>query len=80
MYTDGLVTKDQSGWGFTVKQGATIIHKVGAAYTVSASSLTMEVEALKYALSWNAPRGDSQTTHAIILTDSMSLLKIKNKK
>ena len=25
--TDGSVTKDQSGWGFTVKQGATTIHK-----------------------------------------------------
>ena len=29
VYTDGSVTKDQSGWGFTVKQGATIIHKEG---------------------------------------------------
>ena len=27
MYTDGSVTKDHSGWGFTVKQGAITIHK-----------------------------------------------------
>ena len=26
VYTDGSVTKDQSGWSFTVKQGATTIH------------------------------------------------------
>ena len=27
VYTDGSVTEDQSGWGFTVKQGATPIHE-----------------------------------------------------
>ena len=35
----------------------------------------MEVEAVTHALRWIASRGDSQTTHAIILTDSMSLLQ-----
>ena len=35
----------------------------------------MEVEAVTHVLRWIAPRGDSQTTHAIILTDSMSLLQ-----
>ena len=40
VYTDGSVTKDQSGWGFTVKQGATTIHEVSASYTVSTSGLT----------------------------------------
>ena len=30
MYTDGSVTKDQSGWGFTVKQGVTTIHEDSA--------------------------------------------------
>ena len=29
VYTDGSVTKDQPGWGFTVKQGATTIHEDG---------------------------------------------------
>ena len=39
----------------------------------------MEVEAVTHALRWIASRGDSQTTHAIILTDSMSLLqKVKS--
>ena len=33
-----------------------------AAYTVSASSLTMEVEAVTHALRWIASRGDSRTT------------------
>ena len=79
VYTDGSVTKDQSGWGFTVKQGATTIHEDSAAYTVSTSSLTMKVEASTHALRWIASRGDSRTTHATILTDSMSLLqKVKS--
>ena len=30
VYTDGSVTKDQSGWGFTVKKAATTIHKYSA--------------------------------------------------
>ena len=68
MYTDGSVTKDRSRSGFTVKQGATTIHEDSAA-----CSLTMEVEAVTYALRWIASRGDNQTTHATILTDSMSL-------
>ena len=38
------------------------------------SSLTVEVEAVVSALSWIALRSDSQTTHAIILTDPVSLL------
>ena len=42
--TVGSVTKDQSGWGFTVKQGTTTIYKDSAAYTVSNSSSSMEVE------------------------------------
>ena len=46
------VTKDQLGWGFTVKQGATIIHEDSAVYTVSTSSLTMEMEAVTGALCW----------------------------
>ena len=54
MYPDGSVTKHQSGWGFAVKQGATTIHEDSAAYTVSASSLTMEVEAVTHALGWIA--------------------------
>ena len=79
MYTDGSVTKDQSGRGFTVKQGATTIQEDIAADTVSTSSLTMEVEAVTLALRWIASRGDSQTTRAIILTDSMRLLlKVKS--
>ena len=75
VYTDGSVTKNQSGWGFTVKQGVTTIHVDSAAYTVSTFSLPMEVEAVTSALRWIASRADSETRHAIILTDSMSLLQ-----
>ena len=48
VHTDGSVTKDQSGLGFTVKQGATAIHEDSAAYTVSTVSLTMEVKAFSH--------------------------------
>ena len=73
-YHDGSVIKDQSRWGFTVKRCATTIHE-DSLYTVSTSSLTMEVEAVTHALRWIASRGDSQTVHVIILTDQMSLLQ-----
>ena len=73
MYTDVSVTKDQTVWGFTGKQGETTIHEGRAAYTVSTSSLAMEMEAVTHALRWIASRGDSRTTHAILLTDSISL-------
>ena len=73
MYTDCSVTKDQSAVDFTVKQSETPIHEDRASYALSTSSLTMEVEAVIHALRWIAPRGDSRTTHAIILTDSISL-------
>ena len=42
---------------------------------VSTSSLTMEAKAVIHTLRWIASRGDSRTTHAIILIDSMSLLQ-----
>ena len=79
------VTKDQSGSGSTAKQGVTTINEGGhttinedsAAYTVSTPSLTMEVEAVTHALRWTASRGDSQTTHATVLTVSMSLLQLE---
>ena len=58
-----------------VKQGATTILEDSTAYAVSTSSLTMEVEAVTHPLRWFASRGDSQTTHAILLTDSMSLVQ-----
>ena len=50
VYTDGSVTKDQSGWGFTAKQGATSIHEDSVVYSVPTSSLTMEVEEVTHAL------------------------------
>jgi len=63
VYTGGSVTNDQSGWGYTVKQRATTVHEDSTAYTVSASCLTMEEEAVTHALRRTASRGDSLTTH-----------------
>ena len=66
----------------TIQAGASLPSKViedSAAYTVSTSSLRMEVEAVIHVLRWFASRDDSQTTHTIILADSMSLLqKVKS--
>ena len=69
------VTKHQSGWSFTVKQGATTIYEDSAAYSVSSSSLTVEVEAVTHAFRWIASGSDSGTTSVIIPTDSISLLQ-----
>ena len=62
-------------WDFTVKRSATTIREDSAAYAVSTSSLTMEVETITRAFLWIVSGGDSQTTHAIILTDSVSWLQ-----
>ena len=66
----GSVTKDQSGWGVTMKQIAITIREDNVTCCATTS-----METVTPALRWTAPRSDSQTTHAIILTDSMSLLK-----
>ena len=48
--TDGSVTRDRSGWGFTVKQDGRTVHEDSGAHRVTNSSLTMEVEAVTYAI------------------------------
>ena len=75
IYTDGSVTRDRSGWGFTVKQGRRSVHEDSGFHRVTTSSLTMEVEAVTHAIQWLASQRDAQITHAIILTDSMNLLQ-----
>ena len=70
----------------TSQGGASLSSKVrppsmqkSAANMVSTTSLTMEVETVTRALWWIASNGDRQVTHAIILTDSGSLLqKVKS--
>ena len=71
IYTDGSVTRDRSGWGFTVKQGGRTVHEDSGAHRVT----TMEVEAVTHAIQWLASQRDAQITHAVILTDSMNLLQ-----
>ena len=44
VYSDCPVTKDQTKCGITAKQGTTTIHKNSATCTVSASSLTMDLQ------------------------------------
>ena len=75
VYSDGLVIKDQLEWSITVKQGATTVHEDSASYSVSTSSLAMKVKTGAFFLCWTASRGDSRTTHAIMLTESLSLLQ-----
>ena len=38
VYTDGSVTKDRSGWGFTVKEGATAIYELKAVQPIGSQS------------------------------------------
>ena len=75
IYTDGALTKDQSGWGFPVKQGGRTVHEDSGAHRVTTSSLIMEVDAVTHAIQRLASERDAQITHAIILTDSMNLLQ-----
>ena len=75
IYTDGSVTRDRSGWGFTVKQGGRTVHEDSGAHRVTTSSLTMEVEAVTHEIQWLASQRDAQVTHAIILKYSMNLLQ-----
>ena len=75
IYTDGSVTRDRSGWGFTVKQGGKTVHEDSGAHRVTTSSLTMDVEAVTHAIQWLASQRDARITHAVILTDSMNLLQ-----
>ena len=73
--TDGSVTRDWSGWGFTVKQGGRIINKESGAHRVTTPTLTMEVEAVTHAIQWLASQRHAQITHAIILTYLVNLLQ-----
>ena len=50
IYTDGSVTRDRSGLGFTVKQGGRTIHEDSGAHGVTTSSMTMGVEAVTHAM------------------------------
>ena len=61
IYTDGSVTKNRSGWKFTVKQGGRTVYEDSGSHRVTTSSLTMEVEAVTHAIQWLAP----SVTHSI---------------
>ena len=50
IYTDGSVTRDRSGWRFTVKQGGRTVHEDSGIHRVTTSSLTMVVEAASHAI------------------------------
>ena len=69
IYTNGSVTRDRSGWGFTVKQGGRTVHKDSGAYKVTTSCLTIEVETVTRAIQWLASQRDAQITHALILNE-----------
>ena len=74
MYTDGLVTKSLSLCGFTARKGAAIIHKdVSATHQVSEVQLDSESGSSHTHYHYIALRIDKESTHAIILIDSISL-------
>ena len=75
IYMDGSFTRERSGWGFAVKQGGRTVHEDSGAHRVKTSSLIMEVEAITHAIQWLACQRDAEITHAVILTDSISLLQ-----
>ena len=75
IYTDGSVTKDRSGWGFTAKQGRRTEHENSRPHRLTTSSLTMEVKAVTHAIQWLASKRDAQIIDAIIPTGSMNLLQ-----
>ena len=60
IYTGGSVTRDRSGWGFTVRQGGRTVHEISGAHRVTTSSLVMEVEAVTHAIQWLASQRDAQ--------------------
>ena len=66
IYTDGSVTRDQSGWGFMVKQGGRTVHEDSGAHRVMTSSLTMEVEAVTHAMQWLASQRDAQIRYTLL--------------
>ena len=74
IYTNGSVTKDRSGLGFTVKEGGRTVLEDSGDKIVTTSSLTMEVEAVAHAINWLNFQRDVRITHTTILTDSMNLL------
>ena len=63
MYTDGSVTENTSTLGCKVQQNQQAIFKDSTAYRT------------KPALYWLAERTDGGKSHAVILTDSVSLLQ-----
>ena len=75
IYIDGSLTRDRSGWGFTVKQGGRTVHEDSGAHRVTTSSLTTKVETVTHTIQWLASQRDAQITHVTFLTDSRILLK-----
>ena len=75
IYTNGSVTRNRSGWEFTVKQAERTVHRDSGAHRITTSSLTMEVEAVTHAIQSLASQHDAHITHAIILTNSIYLLQ-----
>ena len=75
IYTDSSVTRDRSGWGFTVKQRGRTVNEDSGAHRVTISSLTMEVEAVTHAIQCLASQHDAHILHVIIFTDPMILLQ-----
>lgn len=68
------VAKHQSAWGFTATQWTVPVLKDCTACNVSVCCFTVKM-GVTHAFRWIASKGYSHTTHATILTNSMSLLQ-----
>ena len=74
IYTDGSVTRDRSGWRFTVKQGGRTVHEDSGIHRVTTSSLTMVVEAVTHAIQWLTSQREHRL-HMPSFSHSMNLLQ-----
>ena len=77
IYTDGAVQNGKSGWGIVVVVDGKVIFtfkESGGCNEVN-SSLDAEAEAMTIALEWMAENADKVKSCAVILTDSMIIVR-----
>ena len=74
IHTDGSVTRDRSGWRFTVKQGGRTAYEDSGIHRVTTYSLTMVVEAVTHAIQWLTSQREHRL-HMPSFSHSMNLVQ-----